>query len=193
MLDENAQEEAEKRNDYLLEVETLPDNTKANAGDVPNFPPETVKDFPGTITGEISQNLRQKLLKLNAQQKVRLALLANRTTRSLLIQSPQKMISLAVLKNPKLTESEVLSYAQQRELIRELIEDIPLAIAKDTRWMKNYQIKLAVVFNPKTPLSVAINFLSHLHDSDLKSLSRDKNVSSILSRAAHNTLLKRKK
>ena len=189
MLDENAQEEAEKGNDYLIEVETLPDNTNANTGDVPHFPPETVKDFSGTITAEFSQNLRQKLLKLNAQQKTRLALLANRATRSLLIQSPQKMISLAVLKNPKLTESEVLSYAQQRELI----EDIPLAISKHTKWMRNYQIKIAVVSNPKTPLSVAINFLPHLHDTDLKSLSRDKNVSTILSRAAHNTLLKRKK
>jgi epoxyqueuosine reductase QueG len=99
------------------------------------------------------------------------------------------MISLAVLKNPKLTENEVLNYAQQRNLV----EDVPLAIAKDTRWMRNYQIKLAIVSNPKTPLSVAINFLPHLRDNDLKILSRDKNVSSILSRAAHNTLLKRKK
>jgi len=97
------------------------------------------------------------------------------------------MISLAVLKNPKLTENEVLSFAQQKNLS----EDVILAIAKHHKWIKIYQIKLAVVSNPKTPLSVGLNFLSHLHEKDLKSLSRDKNISSALSRAAYQTLLKR--
>ena len=187
MLDENRQEE--KRMNGPLEDETILEYVAVKEEDAKQFPPEMVNDSPGTITDEIYQSLYQKVLKLNTQQKVHLALLlANQATRKMLIQSPNKMISLAVLKNPKLTESEVLRYAQQKNLV----EDVFLAIAKDPRWMRNYRIKQAIVSNPKTPLSVAINFLSHLHDNDLKSLSRDKNISSILSRAAHQGLLKRK-
>lgn len=186
MLHENRQEE--KKMDAQLEDESILEDLAVREKDVRPFPPEMINDSPETITEEIYQNLYQKVLKLTTQQKVQLALLlANRATRKLLIQSPIKMISIAVLKNPKLTESEVLSYAQQKNLV----EDVFLAIAKDSRWMKNYKIKLAIVSNPKTPLSVAINFLSHLRDNDLKSLSRDKNISSILSRTAHQTLLKR--
>ena len=187
MLHKSIREEPENNNAYLIEVGNLPDNVDEQVGDV--FPPETVKDFIGTGSEQTSQDHRQKLMNLNTQQKVRLALVANRATRSLLIQSPIKMIPLAVLKNPKLTEIEILNYAQQRNLV----EDVALAIAKDTKWMRNYQVKLAIVSNPKTPLSVAIKFMPHLHDNDLKSLSRDKTVSSILSRAAYTTLLKRKK
>jgi len=120
-------------------------------------------------------------------EKLRLAILGNREARNLLISNPVKMISLAVLRNPKITEDEVMKYAQQKNLS----EDVILAIAKDQKWIKTYQVKLAIVSNPKTRLSVAINFLGHLHEKDLKSLSRDKNISSVVSRAAYQTLLKR--
>ena len=124
---------------------------------------------------------------MSSREKFRLAILGNREARNLLIHNPDKLISMAVLRNPKLNENEVLQYAGRRNLS----EDIILAIAKDPKWTKNYLIKFALVSNPKTPLSVALNFLPHFHEKDLKSLSRDKDVSSVLSRAAHQTFLKR--
>ena len=151
--------------------------------------PGMVNDLPETISEEKWQNIYEKLLGLNTQQKIRLAHIANLPIRMLLIQSPIKVISLAVLKNPKLTESEVFRYAQQKNLV----DDVLLAIGKDPKWIKNYPIKLAIVSNPKTPLSLSVNFLSHLHDNDLKALSRDKNISAVLSRAAQQMLVKRKK
>lgn len=156
---------------------------------VAQFPSEIVDDLPGTINEERWQNIYEKLRGLNTQQKIRLAHMANLPTRMLFIHSPIKAISLAVLRNPKLTESEVLRYSQQKNLV----EDVLVAIAKDPKWIKTYPIKLAIVSNPKTPLSTSVNFLVHLHDNDLKALSRDKNVSSVLSRAAQQTLMKRKK
>ena len=155
--------------------------------DAAKYPPELIHDFQQNYTDDQRQKLYQKILKMSIAEKLRLAILGNREARNLLISNPAKMISLAVLKNPKITENEVLKYAQQKNLS----EDIILAIAKDQKWVKTYQIKLAVVSNPKTPLSVAINFLGHLHEKDLKSLSRDNNISSVLRRAAHQNLLKR--
>jgi hypothetical protein len=100
MIDKNTQEEAENRAAELVEEdETFLDNSTLNTGDNPQFPSDTVNDFLGTVSDEISQNLRQKLLKLNVPQKARLALLANRPTRSLLIQNPVKMISRSIKKS----------------------------------------------------------------------------------------------
>ena len=153
------------------------------------FPPEVIDDPPGTIGEEKWQNIYGKIAGLNTQQKIRLAHVGNLAIRMLFIHSPIKVISLAVLKNPKLTESEVFRYSQQKNLA----EDVLVAIAKDPKWIKNYPIKLGLVSNPKTPLSISVNFLSHLHENDLKSLSRDKNISTVLTRAAHQMLMKRKK
>ncbi len=125
---------------------------------------------------------------MNAAQKVRLAVMGNREARDLLIHDPSKMISLAVLRNPKINENEIIKYAQQKNMSQEVI----LAIAKNERWIKKYEVKLAVVSNPKTPLTVAIKFLSHIHERDLKSLARDRNISPVLSRAAHETALKKR-
>ena len=153
------------------------------------FPPEVIHDPPGTVGEEKWQNIYEKIAGLNTQQKIRLAHVGNLAIRMLFIHSPIKVISLAVLKNPKLTESEVFRYSQQKNLV----EDVLVAIAKDPKWIKNYPIKLALVCNPKTPLSISVNFLSHLHENDLKALSRDKNISTVLTRAAQQMLLKRKK
>jgi hypothetical protein len=176
-------------NPQLKQDEGLLEDPTAEEKAVAQFLPEIVDDLPGTISEEKWQNIYGKLMGLNTQQKIRLAQVANLPTRMLFIHSPIKVISLAVLKNPKLTESEVLRYSQQKNLV----EDVLVAIAKDPKWIKTYPIKLAIVSNPKTPLSISVNFLSHLHENDLKTLSRDKNISSVLSRAAQQMLLKRKK
>jgi hypothetical protein len=152
------------------------------------LPADLVQGGEEGASEEERENLYQKILKLSTPQKIRLAILGNREARNFLIHSPNKTVSLAVLKNPQITENEVVKYAQQKNLPEEII----LAIAKNQKWIKNYPIKLAVISNPKTPLSVAVNFLMHLHDHDLRSLSRDKSVSAVLSRTAHQIHQKRK-
>ncbi len=171
------------------EDEPFSDTTDVKEEDAATFPLEMIEDLQESYTEEQRRNLYQKIVEMNASEKFRLAILANREVRSLLIHDPEKMISLAVLKNRKVNESEVLQYAQRKYLS----EDVILAIAKDQKWKKNYQIKSAIVSNPKTPLSVAIHLLPHLHERDLKSLSREKEVSSVLRRKAQETLSPKKK
>lgn len=187
MANEPIQEKKWEGLGQQLEDETFLDKIVVKEEEVANFPPELIHDFQENYSDAQREMLYQKILKMNYPEKLRLAIFGNRETRNLLIRNPVKMISLAVLRNPKITENEVLKYAQQKNLS----EDVILAIAKHQKWIKTYQVKLAVVSNPKTPLSVAIIFLSHLLEKDLKSLSRNKNISSVLSRAAYQTLLKR--
>jgi hypothetical protein len=177
MTNEPIQEKKWEGLDQQLEDETFLDKIVVKEEDVAEFPPELVHDFQENYTDAQREMLYQKILKMNYPDKLRLAIFGNREARNLLIRNPVKMISLAVLRNPKITENEVLKCAQQKNLS----EDVILAIAKHQKWIKVYQVKLAIVSNPKTPLSVAVNFLTHLHEKDLKALSRDKNISSLRS------------
>ncbi|MDI6754329.1 MAG: hypothetical protein QME78_08035 [Thermodesulfobacteriota bacterium] len=169
------------------EDETLLDQIIVKEEDAAQFSPDLIYDLQENLPDEQRQNLYQKIIKMSVPGKIRLAMLGNREARNILIIDRNKIIPLAVLRSPKLTENDVLNYAQQRNLP----EDVFAYIGKNKRWSKNYLIKLALVNNPKTPFPIAIKFLDYLHDKDLKDLSRSKNISSVISRSAKRVLLKR--
>jgi hypothetical protein len=64
-------------------------------------------------------------------------------------------------------------------------------IASNRDWTKNYQIKLAIVTNPKTPLPTAISFINHVQDKDLRMLMKSRDVSSNISAQARRILTKK--
>jgi hypothetical protein len=187
MVDEPSQEKKWEPLQQLRDGTSF-DTTDIKKKDATKLPRELTHDFQEDYTEEQRQNLYEKILNMGIPEKLHLAIFANRETRKLLIRDPNKRIALNVLRNAKVNENEVLQYAKRRDLS----QDIILAIAQDQKWKKNYLIKLALVSNPKTPLFVALNFLSHLHEKDLKLLSRDQNVSSVLRWHAQEILLKRK-
>jgi hypothetical protein len=152
------------------------------------LPQDLILDPQKQFTPQQRDFLSLSLMKMGVPQKIRLALVGNLEARNLLIHDPNKVIPLAVLRNPKLSEDEVVMYAQ----LRSLPEDVFSAMAKHKTWVKNYQVKLALVSNPKAPLSLAIKLLDHLHDRDLQNISKSKNVSYILARSAARLLFKRK-
>jgi hypothetical protein len=182
----------EERQTLSPEELTLLETTKVTEADAAQFPKELVLESPTETPKEIpperQQELAPLLSKMNLPQKIRLALVGNQEARNMLIRDPNKVIPLAVLRNPKVSETEVISYAQ----LRTLADDVFTAIAKHKTWIKNYHIKLTLVSNPKAPLSLAIKLLDHLHDRDLQILSRSKGVSSVLARSAARLLFKRK-
>jgi hypothetical protein len=152
------------------------------------LPQDLILDPQKQFTPQQRDFISLSLTKMGVPQKIRLALVGNLEARNLLIHDPNKVIPLAVLRNPKLSEDEVVMYAQ----LRSLPEDVFSAMAKHKTWVKNYQVKLALVSNPKAPLSLAIKLLDHLHDRDLQNISKSKNVSYILARSAARLLFKRK-
>ena len=166
----------------LLEALQVTEEEKAK------LPQDLILDPQKQFTPQQRDFLSLSLTKMSVPQKIRLALVGNLEARNLLIHDPNKVIPLAVLRNPRLSEDEVIMYAQ----LRSLPEDVFSAMAKHKTWIKNYHVKLALVSNPKAPLSLAIKLLDHLHDRDLQNLSRSKNISYVLARSAARLLFKRK-
>ncbi len=188
MADEITHEKT-KEEDVLSEEEALLDQITVTEEDSAQFPPDLILDTQPSYSDEQRQNMHQKIMQMSVPQKIRLALLGNREARNILIQDRNKIICLAVLRSPKMSENDVMSYAQQRNLPQEIFAQI----GKSKRWTKYYPVKLALVNNPKTPLHIALRFLDHLTERDLKGLSRNKNVSSVLNHSAGQILQKRGK
>jgi hypothetical protein len=107
----------------------------------------------------------------------------------LLIKDTNKLVSEAVIKNPRLTEAEVLFIAKSPVNNDDIIRDI----CANKEWTKNYQIRKALVENNKTPLHQALRFLSTLTEKDLAVFAKSKNISSVIATQARRSLLNKKK
>ncbi len=141
-------------------------------------PDELVADpAPGKA---VEASLLLRLQSMSVSEKIKLALRGNRDARMLLIRDANKMIRRFVLQNPRIGDEEIIAIAKNRSADDDLLRSIG-----DSRdWTKNYQVRLSLVTNPKTPLVIALRFVSGLLDRDIRMLAKSKNVSQTVSAAA---------
>jgi hypothetical protein len=136
------------------------------------------------VTGATKERSRKSpvidFTKLKLHEKIRLATLGNAYCRSNLIRDSNKMVSLAVIRSPLITDTEVVRAASNRQIG----EDVIRYIANQRDFTKMYQVRLNLCQNPKCPLGFSLRFLTSLHAEDLKALSKSKNVPSALAIAA---------
>jgi hypothetical protein len=129
---------------------------------------------------EINLTLSQRVSRLSTNQKIMLAIKGGKEERTLLIREANRLIQVNVLRNGRITESEVAYIAQMRTVNEEV-----LRIISNTReWMKKYPITKALVMNPRTPLPLAMTHMKRLIESDMKLLIKDRNVAELLRREA---------
>jgi len=132
-------------------------------------------------------DLTASLSELNVSQKIRVATLGNSSQRAVLIRDSNKLVIMAVLKSPALSDSEIMRYSAARSLPDEAIR----YICSKRDWIKHYQVKVNLVNNPKTSVSEALRFLNHLRPNDIRSLERSKDVSGVVKNAARELRRKR--
>lgn len=174
----------------LLDTPSTPESVRKQAAEVLQVPARSPREIekvkkPPEIQ---SQTIYQKIQGLNFSDKRLLALRGGRDVRSVLIKDPNKELSLTVLENPKITETEVELIAKSRTSSDEAIRKI----IKKREWMKSYPIILAIVSNPKTPAGIGISLLSGLKTKDLSSLEKNKNIPEAI-RSSAKTLLRGRK
>jgi len=120
-------------------------------------------------------------------QKIRLGRMGNKEARGLLIRDRNKIVAIAAITSPKITDNEVVSIAQSRNVC----EDVLRMVSMSREWTRNYQVKLALVGNPKCPLPAAVKFVNYLQDKDLRHLMRSKDVPSAVATHARRILMKK--
>lgn len=127
----------------------------------------------------------QMAMQMGVAEKIKAALTGDKEWRGLLINDSNKLVSSAVLKNPRITEGEVQTLARNKATNEELIRIILL----NREWVKNYSIKLALVMHPRTPMGNALRFMGVLTEKDLKNLVKSREVSPVISNNARRLLL----
>src|SRR6201997_4145662 len=126
------------------------------------------------------ENALQKINHLDVKGRIQLALKGNKEERSLLIRDGTKIVALAVLEAPKITDGEVEKFASQKNVLEAVLRQIPLK----RRFMKNYKVVRNLVANPRTPLDLGLGLMKHLLVADLKNISGNKEVSETVRKLA---------
>ena|SRR5271166_433566 len=122
----------------------------------------------------------QKIAKLDIKGRIQLAMKGTKEERSILIRDGTKIVSLAVLESPKITDSEVEKFANQKNVLEAVLRGITMK----RRFIKQYAILRNLTFNPRTPIDVSLGLIKHLLTADLRNLSGNKEVSDTVRKMA---------
>ncbi len=164
---------------------TANDDRQLTQGDAEKALDDSALDFEAAIlekTKDIPIN------KLGVPAKVRLATLGDAFARGVLIRDPIRMVQMAAIKSPAVTEFEAANYAGNANLS----DDVMRFIASKREWTKLYGTKFALCRNPKTPITEAMRLMPFLREKDLTSLTKSKGVASAVVAQARKLLMQRR-
>ena len=133
----------------------------------------------GSSTEDESTTL-QRIAKMTVAERVVAAMKGTREERTILIRDSNKIVNVAVLSSPKITEAEIESIAKMTSVSEEVLR----IIGRTRGWMKNYVITASLAKNPKTPVALSMNLLARLLEKDLKAITTDRNVPDVVRTAA---------
>jgi len=133
--------------------------------------------------------LHAKLAQMTVSQKIRAATLGSAGERLILVRDPNRLVSTAAVKSPLMRENE----AAQISASRAVSEDVLRQIALNREFTRSYQVRINLVTNPRTPLTFATRFVPHLRDSDLRILSRSKNISAAIAQLVKQQMSRKEK
>src|SRR6202167_2504355 len=121
-----------------------------------------------------------KISKLDIRGRISLAMRGNKEDRSILIRDSTKLVAIAVLESPKITDGEVEKFALQKNVLESVLRAIPMK----RRFAKNYNITRNLVKNPRTHMDLALSLMKNLLARDLKNLSGNKEVADTIRKVA---------
>ena len=138
------------------------------------------KKLAHAVFGEKRDSTLQKIAKLDVKGRIALAVRGSKEERSILIRDGTKLVAIAVLESPKVSDGEVENFAQQKNVLEAVLRAIPLR----RRFAKNYNVVRNLVFNPRTPLDLSLALMKNLLVHDLKNLSGNKEVADTIRKLA---------
>lgn len=148
---------------------TLPDGIAlAVEGDPEEHLSLLLQKPPEEETTEKPQNTWDRMRDLSQMEKLLLAVKADRTERSLLLQDNDPRVLLSLLRNPRLTVDEVVRLAKSSFLTYQIAE----VIMKASQWMASLDVRLGLIHNPKTPQAFALRILPTLPEAEVRTIAR---------------------
>jgi hypothetical protein len=128
--------------------------------------------------------LHAKIAQMTVSQKVRCATLGSAAERLMLVRDANRLVAAAAAKSPMMRDNEAVQISAARSVSEEVLR----IIAMNREFVRHYQVKLNLVQNPRTPFTFAARLVPHLRESDLRSISRSKNVTGAIGTAVKQQL-----
>ena len=125
-------------------------------------------------------SLIRRVMMMTIKDRIKLGMKGDREARSILIRDTNKVVAMAVIHNPRVSDQEVESIAAMRTVSDEVLR----VISMNRAWARSYPIILNLARNPRTPIPSAINILPRIHTKDLQQISQNRNVSEGVRRQA---------
>jgi hypothetical protein len=147
---------AESEEERAATLERIISETAAEVGEVA---PERV-------------SLIRRIMLMSVKDRIKLGMKGDREARAILIRDGNKVVSTAVVHNPRITDKEVETIAAMRTVS----EDVLRQISMNRAWARVYPVIHNLARNPRTPLSAALAILPRLQARDLQALSQNRNV-----------------
>ncbi len=157
-------------------TDSLPNDEEVGSKDETEEVDEESEEFKSKY--QLSQQM-------GVAEKIKVALTGDKEWRTILIKDSNKLVSGAAIKNPRITEAEVLAIAKSAVQNDEVMR----VICANKEWIKNYQIRKALVVNTKTPLPFALRQMATLSEKDITGLAKSKNISTVIATQARRILL----
>lgn len=164
-------ESSELTLDEIEKILSMPDE---------DLPEDLIKEMEKPPSDEERLSLYRLIQDMSIAQKIKTALKGNKEARSMLVKDSNKLVACAVIKNPRVTDPEVLNMCQNRSIQEEILRIICLK----PDWVRHYPVQVALCNNPKTPFQHALRFMKSLNTNDLKKLSKNKNAAAQLQKMA---------
>jgi hypothetical protein len=126
-------------------------------------------------------SLIRRIMVMSVKDRIKLAMKGDREARGILVRDGNKIVSTAVVHNPRITDKEVENIAAMRSVS----EDVLRQIGINRAWARAYPIIHNLARNPRTPLATAVTILPRLQNRDLQALSQNRNVPDSVRRQAY--------
>jgi len=164
---------------------------KAILGDnLGRFAHEFVQERDGDEIADLeNSNLYSLIQNMTVMQKIKLARMGNKEARGLLVRDRNKIVAMSAVSSPKITLQEIATISKARNVS----DDVLRVIARNREWTRDYQVKLGLATNPKSPLTEAMKFVNYLQDRELRNLMRSKDIPTAISTHARRILMKKGK
>ncbi len=151
--------------------ELVAETDEQRAGNIERVIAEAAAEIGDAVAPERVSLIRRIML-MSVKDRIKLAMKGDREARGILIRDGNKIVSTAVVHNPRITDKEVESIAAMRTVA----EDVLRTVAMNRAWARIYPVIHNLARNPRTPLPTALGLLSRLQGRDLTSLSQNRNV-----------------
>lgn len=129
----------------------------------------------------------QQIALMSIKERVLLAIKGTREARMILVRDPNRLVAGAVLRNPRVTDSEI----EYISSLKTAPEDVLRQIGQNRAWSRSYLVVHNLVRNPRTPIAISLGFLNRVQTRDLRNLGTNKNVPDVIRTTANRLYLKR--